>query len=57
MSKLIGGLVSVILFVTIVSYASALNQLFDVIGELFRFGFILIKAMFDLIYGIFKALI
>lgn len=57
MSKLIGGLVSVILFVTIVSNASALNQLLDVIGELFRIGFILIKAMFDLIYRIFKALI
>lgn len=57
MSKLLGGLASVILFVIVVSNASALNQLFDVIGELFKFGFVLIKAMFDLIFGIFKALL
>lgn len=57
MSKLLGGLASVILIVIVVSNASALNQLFDVIGELFKFGFVLIKAMFDLIFGIFKALL
>lgn len=57
MSKLVGGLVFSILFVIVVSNASALNQLFDVIGELFKFGFALIKAMFDLIFGIIKALL
>jgi len=57
MSKLISGLVSVILFVVVFSNASALNQTFDVIGELIEFGFALIKAMFDLIFGIFKALL
>ncbi|MDY0278649.1 MAG: hypothetical protein RBQ97_11265 [Acholeplasma sp.] len=57
MSKLFGGLLLTILFVIVVSNASALNQLFDVMGELFKFGFVLIKAMFDLIFGIFKALI
>jgi hypothetical protein len=57
MSKLLGGLASAILFVIVVSNVITLNQLFDVIGELFKFGFLLIKAMFDLIFGIFKALL
>lgn len=57
MSKLISGLVSVILFVVVFSNASALIQPFDVIGERIKFGFALIKAMFDLIFGIFKALL
>lgn len=57
MSKLLSGLVFVILIAIVADNASALNQLFDVIGELFKFGFVLIKAMFDLVLGIFKAIL
>jgi hypothetical protein len=57
MSKLLSGLVFVILIAIVADNASALNQLFDVIGELLKFGFVLIKAVFDLVFGIFKAIL
>lgn len=56
MRKLLSGLVFVILIAIVADNASALNQLFDVIGELLKFGFVLIKAMFDLVFEIFIAI-